>query len=335
MAKENLKDEDEDFDEDLDNLTVDSEDDDLEYEVVDDTPEEDRGRTPPKKEALEEDATDDEIKRYSKRAQDRIKQLSWQRHEERRRAEALARENQAAVDYAKRVYEENRKLMDQLSTGEEKLITTSKSAAEARLASAQTAFKEAYESGDSEKLAASQSAIAEAQYELQQAKSYTPLYKKAPVDNESAGDTQRQQEASRRQQQVSQQNAQQEPDPLAKEWLSGNPWFGKNTRMTGYAQALHQELVLEQDVDPRTQKYWRLIDEGMRERFPEEFDDGGDADKPTHRRPTVNGAGRGAPSSRGKKKVTLTQSEVNLCKKMGISKEQYAKEKIKLESRGT
>ena len=333
MAKENRKDEDEDFDEDLDNLTVDSEDDELEYEVVDDTPEEDRGRTPPKKEALEEDPTDDEIKRYSKRAQDRIKQLSWQRHEERRRAEALARENQAAVDYAKRVYEENRKLMDQLSTGEEKLITTSKSAAEARLASAQTAFKEAYESGDSDKLAASQSAIAEAQYELQQAKSYTPLYKKAPVSDEGSGNAPG--SAAPRQQPQVQQPQQQEPDPLAREWLSSNSWFGKNTRMTGYAQALHQELVLEQDVDPRTQKYWRLIDEGMRERFPEEFDGGDDTSKPHGRRPTVNGAGRGAPSSRGKQKVTLTQSEVNLCKKMGISKEQYAKEKIKLESRGT
>jgi hypothetical protein len=309
-----------------------NEDDDIDLEVVDDTPEEDRGKPKPSKEALEDQASDEEIRNYSKRAQDRIRQLNWQRHEERRKREALERENKAAIEYAKKAYEENQKLISELSSGEERLMETSKSAAEAKLKAGNAAFKEAFESGDSEKIAEAQAMIAAAQYELGRAADYAPRYKKPEAQAQPT--PQPQQPTSPAQQD------QPRPDPIAQEWLMENQWFGKNHLMTKYAEALHSEVVLEKGIDPisNARKYWNAIDEGMKQRFPEEFgvDEDNQEGGSKNKRPAVAGSSRQGPGSSskgGKKKVVLTASEVALCKKMGITTQQYAKEKMKLQNK--
>ena len=66
--------------------------DDVEIELVDDTPDRDRGRKPLDKEVT--DPTDDEIENYSDKVQTRIKELTHARHDERRRKEELLREKQ-------------------------------------------------------------------------------------------------------------------------------------------------------------------------------------------------------------------------------------------------
>jgi hypothetical protein len=328
----------EDFGADIveENFGEDGEDDEIDLEVVDDTPEEDRGKPKPTEAALDDQASDDEIRNYSKRAQDRIRQLNWQRHEERRKREALERENKAAVDYARKAYEENQKLLSELTSGEERLIETSKSAAEAKLKAGNAAFKEAFESGDSEKIAEAQALIAAAQYELGRAADYSPRFKK-PEDQPQPHTPQNTQPT----QPAPQRGDQPRPDPIAEEWLMENQWFGNNHLMTKYAEALHSEVVLERGIDPisNARKYWNAIDEGMKKRFPEEFggDAGGDQETASRgRRPAVAGASRqgpGSSSKRDKKRVVLTASEVALCKKMGITPQQYAKEKMKLQNK--
>ena len=80
----------------------------VEIEVVDDTPEKDRGRKPLDKEV--EDPTDEEIETYSDKVQRRIKDLTHARHDERRAKEALQREKQELERFAQQMLEENKKL---------------------------------------------------------------------------------------------------------------------------------------------------------------------------------------------------------------------------------
>ena len=69
----------------------------LEVEVVDDTPEEDRGKPKRDENVPPQIPDDDEIKSYSGDVQKRIKQLKYEYHEERRAKEAAVRESQEAV----------------------------------------------------------------------------------------------------------------------------------------------------------------------------------------------------------------------------------------------
>ena len=65
---------------------------DIEIEVVDDTPPQDKGRKPLDREVA--DPTDEEIESYSDNVKKRIKDLTHARHDERRAKEALLREKQ-------------------------------------------------------------------------------------------------------------------------------------------------------------------------------------------------------------------------------------------------
>ena len=109
---------------------ADNDDDKFELEIEDDTPPEDRGRkaAPPP-----EDPTDEELASYDERVQNRIKKFTRGYHDERRAKEQAERERVAAEEFARKVYEENRKLKEQLKTGSEAFIETSKSAVQTEL----------------------------------------------------------------------------------------------------------------------------------------------------------------------------------------------------------
>ena len=85
----------------------------FEVEIEDDTPPEDRGRKPMKEPV--EDPTDDELSSYDEKVQARIKKFTRGYHDERRAKEEALREREAAESYAKQVYEENKRLQQQLT----------------------------------------------------------------------------------------------------------------------------------------------------------------------------------------------------------------------------
>lgn len=67
-----------------DDIIIETDDDKLEIDIVDDTPPEDRNR-PRRPDGAEPDIpTDEEIEQYSANVQKRIKQLKYEFHEERR-----------------------------------------------------------------------------------------------------------------------------------------------------------------------------------------------------------------------------------------------------------
>jgi hypothetical protein len=114
---------------------------DVEIEIVDDTPEKDRGRKPLDKEVA--DPTDDEIENYSDKVQARIKELTHARHDERRMKESLLREKQEMEKLMSYLSEENKKLKQTVNHGQEAYISTATDAAEAQLQAARRQLKDA------------------------------------------------------------------------------------------------------------------------------------------------------------------------------------------------
>lgn len=279
----------------------------VEIEVVDDTPPQDRGKKPSEP---PEEVTDDELGEYSDKVQKRIKHLSKGYHDERRRAEAALREREEALRYAQQVIEENKRLKGDFNKNQEALVETAKARAISELEQAKRAYKEAYEAGDADKVVAAQEALTSAKIRAERIANWKPT----PLQTEET--------------RVQPQPIAQEPavDQKALAWRDANQWFGSNQEMTSLALGLHSRLV-EEGVDPRSDDYYRRIDAGMRKRFPEEFDE---EPKPATK-PRQSNVVAPATRSTAPKKITLTESQMRIIRTLGITPEQYAKQLVEME----
>lgn len=297
--------------------TVEVETDDIEVDVVDDTPVQDRNRAPLPKEIVDEIENDD-LTDYSEKVKSRMSQLRKVYHDERREKEAAAREREEALRYAQTIAEENRRLKNTLSTGERSYIDVSKQAAEHEMDIARREYREAYDSGDSDKIIDAQQRMNSAQYKMTQVQNYRAQYENALQTPENNVNIQPEQTQTVR------------PDKKAIAWQETNDWFGRDEEMTSLALGLHEKLV-RSGVSPTSDEYYRRIDDTMRKRFPEQFEDNTlDTDKPAQRtKPSTVVAS--ATRSTAPKKVQISKTAQVLARKLGISPEQYAKEMIKLE----
>jgi len=305
----------------------------LEIEVEDDTPEEDRGREPMPKEIVQE-LESDELEEYTGKAKSKLKQMKKVWNDERRGREQAVREQMEAVSVTQRVMEENRRLKSTLSSGERQLLDTYKVAAGLELEAAKRQYKEAYESGDSDKVTDAQEKMSSASYRLEQVKAYVPTLQAAapPVDFP--------QQAAQQPQQATQQPP--TTDAKTKAWQEHNSWWGSDEEMTGTAFGLHQRLLRDKGVQfVGTDEYWQAIDTTMQRRFPEYFEgeepqstNANGKSKPTSSRTRTRPANVVAPASRSttSRKVRLTTTQISLASKLGVTPEQYARELIKVES---
>lgn len=292
-----------------------------EVEIEDDTPPEDRNKTPMPKPLVEE-LEKDELEEYDDKVKVRLKQMRKVWHDERREKEAALREQQEAVFLAQKLLEENKRIKQILTTGEKEYVTSVQNAANLELTMAKRAYKEAYEAGDADKLLEAQQAMQEANIKLVQAKNFKlPPLQEAEVPV--------QQEPERRQeQQVA------TPDTKAQAWQERNSWFGQNRGMTAYALGVHDELY-EQGVELGSDDYYRALDRTMRKRFPEAFQNsvvGDDEQKPQGSRVRPSTVVAPAVRSTASNKVKLKQSQVNLAKKLGLTPQQYIEAQMKLEA---
>ena len=244
-------------------------------------------------------------------------------HDERRAKEEAQRERDAAIAYAKQQQEENKKYRADLNKGEEALMENSKSSAEHELQLATKMYKEAFDAGESEQVAQAQAKMVSAQSRLHAAESYEPQYTELEEEQNQGWDIEPQQ-----QQQV-------QPDHRTQMWLEQNKWYqaqGKEM-MTAIATGMHLELSkkgVSAEIDPDV--YWGSIDKEIRLRFPEEFDEGTTEATTSPRsaakaKTVVSSAKRTTKS----KQYVLTDSEVRLSHRLGVTPEEYAKQKIKLE----
>ena len=160
--------------------TEQEEDDGFEIEVVDDTPEEDKGKPRRAEDAEPQVPSDDEVEKYSEGVQKRIKQLKFEFHEERRRKEEAARLQDEALRYAEQMQEENEQLRKTLEEGEGVLVNQAKGRVTAEIDKAKIAHKTAYESGDPDALIEAQAKLSELQVEKSKYDSYRPQPRPEP-----------------------------------------------------------------------------------------------------------------------------------------------------------
>jgi len=290
----------------------------IELEIEDDTPEVDRNRkaAPPP-----EDPTDEELSSYDEKVQSRIKKFTRGYHDERRAKEAAERERLAAEEFAQHVYQENKKLKEQLKTGSEVFIEQSKSSAQMDLENAKKRLKEAFESGDSDGLASAQEDITKATMRMDRAHSMRPIEAQddIPPPRQTANKV----------------------SPRTQAWISKNSdWFGVDEEMTMSAMGLDKKLQKQYGADYiGSDDYFKTIDSVMRKRFPESFGSHEDDDDPyknqsdpaeeeTPPRRASKPANVVAPAARSTppSRIKLKASQVALARKLGITPEQYAKQ---------
>jgi hypothetical protein len=284
-------------------------------EVVDDTPEADRGREPMPKEIVAE-LESDELEEYSDKVKTRLKQMKKVWHDERREKERVQREQQEALSAAQRLLEENRQLKKTLSQGEQSLVGSYKQTAEYEIDAARRAYRDAYESGDADKVVDAQEKLSRATLRLQQVEQYRPTLQHQETEVDI----------------VPQQVQQPRLDQKTVTWQESNTWYGTDPEMTASALGLHQKLVNERGPQyVGSDEYWTAIDKTMRRRFPDYF---GEEEAPKTSSRENKGANVVAPASRSRspKKIVLKQSQLAIAKRLGLTPEQYARELMKTEN---
>lgn len=272
-----------------------------EIEVIDDTPEADRNRKPMTEAPV--DPTDEELEAYSESAKKRIKHFTKGYHEERRAKEAALREREEAIRAAQAIAEENRKLKGSLNQGQQALLEQAKKVVANELEEVKREYKAAYESGDSDALIAAQEKMTSVKMKAERVNNFKP----APLQEDKP---------------VVQTPQSAPVDKKAEAWQRDNDWFGSDDEMTSFALGLHNKLV-KSGVDPQSDEYYEKVNARVRQVFPEKFDSEETADAPTQR--TKTNVVAPATRSTAPRKVVLTQTQVNIAKKLGVPLELYAR----------
>ena len=290
----------------------------VELEIVDDTPEEDRINAAPLPKEIVEEIDNDDLEAYSKEAKQRLLQMKKLINDERRAKEAIQRENEEAVRVANTIIEENKRLKGRLSDGEKIYVSTAKEKIASDLDQARRAYKEAYDSGDAERLVEAQERLTEVKFKSQEMDRYIPQYDENTLQS-SEVDVQ-----------IPQQQSQPTRlDSKTQAWLDKNKWYGTDDDMSFLAMGIHKRLERE-GVPTGSDHYWNAIDTEIRRRFPEKFgEEAGTKSPATTRKSTVVAPATRSTSS---KKITLNTRQMELAKKFKITPEQYYNELVKTES---
>ena len=250
---------------------------------------------------VKEEKKEEELEEYSQSVKRRIDKLTRKMREAERR-------EQAAIDYAKQIQEENKNLKTTSVNTSRERVTSDEASITSTETLLNTAFKQAVEQGDVDKQVEAQQKIAELAIEKERLR-----LRKNRLEQQSS-----QQEEPTVEQAIDSPAQQQavQPDPKAQEWAADNKWFGQDKAMTYTAMSFHDDLVAA-GFDATTDEYYNEINRRIRKEFPQKFED---QSKPKQ---TVASAVR--KSASGRRTVKLTPSQVAIAKKLGVPLEEYAK----------
>jgi hypothetical protein len=280
--------------------------DNFDIEVVDDRPEEDQGK---KRSKAPMELSDEEMDEYSEKVRKRLQHFSKGYHDQRRAAEAAAKEREEALRYAQQIAEENKKLKGTVSKNQEAMLESAKKMAAEEHEKAKEQYKKAYESGEANAVVDAQEALTTAKMKVERVNNL-----KLPALQEDEYDVQTQTTAPA-----------QSVDDRAVTWQAKNKWFGEDDEMTSFALGLHQKLV-KQGVNPRSDEYYEKINSRMRQVFPESFEGDDDHEEVTEERRRKTTVVASATRSVAPKKITLTKTQVALANRLGVPLNEYAKQ---------
>ena len=245
----------------------------------------------------------EELEDYSDKVKKRIDKLTGKLRESERR-------EQAAIDYAKKVANENKTVKTKLNSLDSSYLEQYKARTDAETVQAKKTLQQAIEAGD-----------IDAQVEAQTALSRLAI------------DQQRHAESTQERELEKKNPTQETPvpapvkkvDPKAESWAENNPWFGVDEPMTYASFGLHRRLVKE-GFDPNSDEYYTEIDKRIKNEFPHKFkNEGGSVNGSNKPVQTVASASRGSAARSGRKTVRLTPSQVHIAKRLGVPLEEYAK----------
>tara|TARA_R100001224_G_scaffold110911_1_gene90079 strand:- start:213 stop:1112 length:900 start_codon:yes stop_codon:yes gene_type:complete len=252
----------------------------------------------------EEVTGEDDLSEYSESVKKRISKLTNRFREEER-------QRQAAVTYAESVKKQNEELKARLDKLDTNYVGEFDNRVTAQAQAAKEAYKKALESGDAD-------ALYEAQQNVARIAMEEASLKKLKAQREEQA-----QAAKEVPTQQPQQKTQPKPDPRAERWAQDNEWFGQDQTMTYAAFGVHKTLIEQEGFDPNTEDYYTELDKRMRTEFPHKFSD----TRTQSSTPRVASAGATASRSttKGKRTVKLTPSQIAIAKRLGVPLEEYAK----------
>ena len=258
----------------------------------------------------EKEAKKEELENYSKDVQRRIAKLTkkW-REAERQREEAIA--------FARTQKQQREQLEKKYSSVEEAGVKDREAMIQSGLLAAQAKLAAAREEGNIQGEVEANKEIARLGYEearLFEAKQAFEQRAKQPRQEQPIPNFQ------------AQQQPEIQPDPKAEAWGAKNPWFGKDTAMTYTAFDLHKKLVEDEGYDPSSNEYYSELDKRIRLEFPNKFATNTDKVENTTK-PVQQVASATRSAKTGRKTIRLTPTEVAIAKKLGVSLEDYAKQK--------
>ena len=254
-----------------------------------------------------ETASEGEMEDYGKKVQSRIDKLTKKVREAERR-------EQAATEYARNVYHENKSLQQKAQSLDDGYVNQYENRVTAELDTVKKQLKQAVESGDVDKQVEANQHLARLSVEAERVR--TTQEKKERLKKQREEEVEREPQKYQ-QQYVPPQMPPPQADPKAETWAEKNEWFGKDEPMTLTSFSIHRNLV-EEGFDPQSDMYYSEVDKRMRDNFPHKF---GQQVSPTQ---TVASANRGGPVRR-KGTVRLTPSQVAISKKLGVPLSEYAK----------
>ena len=252
-------------------------------------------------EAPKQEGKEEELEEYSQSVKRRIDKLTRKMREAERR-------ELAAIDYAKKVQQENKNLSVMSQATSKERVASDEQSLQSTEQLLKTAYTQAVSEGDAEKQMDAQQRIAQLAIEKERLS-----LRKRKVEQQEIQKEQPVEEPWNNQQQA---QPQARPDPKAQDWAEDNKWFGADKAMTYTAMSFHDEL-LNEGFDASSEEYYTEIDRRIRKEFPHKFED---QSKPKQR---VASATR--TTATGRRTVKLTPSQVAIAKKLGVPLEEYAK----------
>ncbi|HXJ72703.1 MAG TPA: hypothetical protein VNM37_07610 [Candidatus Dormibacteraeota bacterium] len=271
------------------------------------------------------DVRDEEIGKYGKEVQDRIKKLRFAFHEERRQREQKERDFATASDAAQRLYRENLELKKSVTRTEQAVVHQAVARVDAEIERARQQNRAALEAGQADQIVDAGEKLARAVAEKER---LNLLQSSGPAEQYDDPPPQ-------------QQQARPQPDARTQEWFSRNPWWdkpGEEVR-TGFAKGVHEHLARRGiTATSHPDLYWKTIDERLAEHFPNANGNGNghndrevDQDREDSRsRPLAVAGGTrsvaGAANAGRTRVIRLSESQVRLARKIGITPEQYAQQ---------
>ena len=275
-----------------------------EEEVVEEQPKEEAAPEPEKTEEEKPSTDKGEHDQYSEKVKKRISTLVGKLRESERREDA-------AVKYAAGLKDKQSDLETQLQSLNQNYASTMETASTSQVEEAKLRLKKAIEEGDVNAQADAQSILARASLDAERAK-----IQKEQLEMQAQKFQQTPEPVP-----PTTPQAPPPPDPKATAWAEKNDWFGKDEAMTYTAFAVHRKLVEQEGYDPRSDEYYEEIDRQVREQFPNNFE----VEKSKKVVDQTVAPAVKSTSSKGKRTVRLTPSQVAIAKKLGVPLEEYAK----------